>query len=412
MDSISARFTYDGGHFSNRYYWLKTPGESDGCTELLPDGTPCPRFDRSCASIDSIGSAAGEPRAPEAGEWFVPQLAELACRAELKGQEGQEGQKGCDGTIAVAAEELPRPKVPIPAGAGLYDGPLPASAASGSRWNPDPKTTTYTRGTVSPGRGSYQWSWLVMLAGVLVVLLMVLLLVGAEEAREMLAAGERADAMDIARAFGRKVLQVLSWAATTAVLQAMRLGSTAAGARRVGTRLLPLLAWLRAAAAVALMRAAAAIQPNPMEAGVQAVPTDEPSEPSGQSPASPPPLAPSGSAPPPADVFTAELNSMRRHADEEECELEVLEGSRTPTWLREAADRLSDVGAGVDAGGEGGGEGRRKEGGAHGACAPEPSTPEPPQGRVDEGEGKDVDEGEAEEEEEEEEEEAEEEGPG
>ena len=31
------------------YFWLKTPGESDGCTELLPDGTPCPRFDRMCA---------------------------------------------------------------------------------------------------------------------------------------------------------------------------------------------------------------------------------------------------------------------------------------------------------------------------------------------------------------------------
>ena len=25
------------------YFWLKTPGESDGCTALLPDGTRCAR---------------------------------------------------------------------------------------------------------------------------------------------------------------------------------------------------------------------------------------------------------------------------------------------------------------------------------------------------------------------------------
>ena len=36
-----------------------------------------------CASIDSIGSATGEPRAPEAGAWFVPQLVELSCRSVL-----------------------------------------------------------------------------------------------------------------------------------------------------------------------------------------------------------------------------------------------------------------------------------------------------------------------------------------
>lgn len=49
------------------------PGESDGCTALLPgsDGSGnCPRFDDGCASEDSIGSRQGEPRAPEAGQWF------------------------------------------------------------------------------------------------------------------------------------------------------------------------------------------------------------------------------------------------------------------------------------------------------------------------------------------------------
>merc|ERR1719188_1316938 len=63
------------------FFYLKTPGESDGCTQELPSGEQCPRFDLMCGSADSIGSRAGEPRAPEAGGWFdyqVKQLAEFA----------------------------------------------------------------------------------------------------------------------------------------------------------------------------------------------------------------------------------------------------------------------------------------------------------------------------------------------
>ena len=52
------------------YAWLKTPGESDGCTSQLPDGSQCARFDSFCGSEDSIGSASGEPRVPLAGKWF------------------------------------------------------------------------------------------------------------------------------------------------------------------------------------------------------------------------------------------------------------------------------------------------------------------------------------------------------
>jgi len=65
------------------YFWLKTPGESDGCTEFLPDGSKCPRFDQDCGSPDSIGSGADEPRAPEAGQWFDYQIKQLAERAAL-----------------------------------------------------------------------------------------------------------------------------------------------------------------------------------------------------------------------------------------------------------------------------------------------------------------------------------------
>jgi len=64
-------------------HWLKTPGESDGCTRELPDGTTCPRFDQACASTDSLGSQYGEPRAPEAGLWYHYQIAQLADNADL-----------------------------------------------------------------------------------------------------------------------------------------------------------------------------------------------------------------------------------------------------------------------------------------------------------------------------------------
>jgi len=65
------------------YFWLKTPGESDGCTKILPDGKECPRFDTMCGSEDSIGSGANEPRAPEAGQWFDYQVKQLAANAHF-----------------------------------------------------------------------------------------------------------------------------------------------------------------------------------------------------------------------------------------------------------------------------------------------------------------------------------------
>ena len=59
------------------FVWLKTPGESDGCTQTLPDGSACKRFDSMCSSVDSIGSKVGEPRAPEAGKWFDFQIKQV-----------------------------------------------------------------------------------------------------------------------------------------------------------------------------------------------------------------------------------------------------------------------------------------------------------------------------------------------
>ena len=72
-----------------RYLWIKTPGESDGCSAILPDGTPCPRFDSQCGAADALGSAAGEPPAPEAGLWYDYQVLQLAENAALNyGAEG------------------------------------------------------------------------------------------------------------------------------------------------------------------------------------------------------------------------------------------------------------------------------------------------------------------------------------
>lgn len=76
---VGVRPTTETGYESiDAFFWLKTPGESDGCTQELPDGSQCPRFDSFCGSQDSIGSRSGEPRAPEAGSWFDYQIKQLA----------------------------------------------------------------------------------------------------------------------------------------------------------------------------------------------------------------------------------------------------------------------------------------------------------------------------------------------
>jgi len=67
------------------YFWLKTPGESDGCTQTLPNGQQCLRFDSFCGSSDSIGSQQGEPRSPVAGQWFDYEVQMLAKNQHMHG---------------------------------------------------------------------------------------------------------------------------------------------------------------------------------------------------------------------------------------------------------------------------------------------------------------------------------------
>jgi len=104
------------------FHWLKTPGESDGCTQILPDGASCPRFDAMCASSDSIGSQSGEPRAPEAGLWFHHQIQELAENAQLGDSWWVDlynsGNLQCRGPDGGCAPAMPtKPPAPAPTSA-------------------------------------------------------------------------------------------------------------------------------------------------------------------------------------------------------------------------------------------------------------------------------------------------------
>ncbi|CAK0792022.1 unnamed protein product, partial [Prorocentrum cordatum] len=96
------------------YYWLKTPGESDGCSQQLPDGTQCPRFDDMCGSADSIGSRAGEPRAPEAGAWFDYQVKQLAANAHLEPPEAATAASSASGFGACGADLQRQRPQPLP----------------------------------------------------------------------------------------------------------------------------------------------------------------------------------------------------------------------------------------------------------------------------------------------------------
>mmetsp|Transcript_43296 Transcript_43296/g.135357 ORF Transcript_43296/g.135357 Transcript_43296/m.135357 type:complete len:776 (+) Transcript_43296:48-2375(+) len=88
------------------YFWLKTPGESDGCSQILPDGKECPRFDAKCASVDSIGGRSGEAAAPEAGMWFDFQVKQLAENAHFDPPEAS-SEGSCPASANGASQAMP-----------------------------------------------------------------------------------------------------------------------------------------------------------------------------------------------------------------------------------------------------------------------------------------------------------------
>eukprot|EP00419_Tripos_fusus_P090387 CAMPEP_0172860720 /NCGR_PEP_ID=MMETSP1075-20121228/72246_1 /TAXON_ID=2916 /ORGANISM="Ceratium fusus, Strain PA161109" /LENGTH=770 /DNA_ID=CAMNT_0013708785 /DNA_START=35 /DNA_END=2347 /DNA_ORIENTATION=+ len=110
------------------YFWLKTPGESDGCTQKLPDGNSCPRFDGKCGSVDSIGSQPSEPRAPEAGHWFDYQVKQLAANARFKAPlQDRSNGSACPASLIQPVQPW-QPAQPL-----LPGSPLPSPATNGSK---------------------------------------------------------------------------------------------------------------------------------------------------------------------------------------------------------------------------------------------------------------------------------------
>ena len=74
------------------YFWLKTPGESDGCIDVMEQGTcnnadgfgnQCVRYDKDCGTHpENIGYYSNQPCPPEAGGWFDYQMLLLAGQEE------------------------------------------------------------------------------------------------------------------------------------------------------------------------------------------------------------------------------------------------------------------------------------------------------------------------------------------
>jgi cellulose 1,4-beta-cellobiosidase len=109
------------------YFWLKTPGESDGCSQTLPSGGKCPRFDADCGGIDSLGAGAGEPLAPEAGQWYDYQVKQLAKNARFSEPEPSSGE--CDGSWQPAPTPSPWNPSPSPS-----PSPTPVGGECAGAW--------------------------------------------------------------------------------------------------------------------------------------------------------------------------------------------------------------------------------------------------------------------------------------
>ena len=68
-------------------FWIKPPGESDGCsgnTTLCPT---CINGDKMCAASDALGTQAGEQCPPEAGDWYDFEVKQLAQNAHFNGED-------------------------------------------------------------------------------------------------------------------------------------------------------------------------------------------------------------------------------------------------------------------------------------------------------------------------------------
>lgn len=131
------------------YLWLKTPGESDGCSKQLPDGNQCPRFDEMCASADSLGSQIGEPRAPEAGLWFHYQIAMLAENEEMGDASAFQTAGNCG--VPPASSTSTISTTPVPTSTTAIMDPATTSGSSTAATSTSLIGTTPSTTTVLPG---------------------------------------------------------------------------------------------------------------------------------------------------------------------------------------------------------------------------------------------------------------------
>ena len=99
------------------FFWIKTPGESDGCSTLLSDGSACPRYDSHCGLDSSLTPA------PEAGQFSSSLMDSLVRNGvvhavprggsggggrseDSRGGGGENGEGKLAGASAVAGEVL------------------------------------------------------------------------------------------------------------------------------------------------------------------------------------------------------------------------------------------------------------------------------------------------------------------
>jgi len=118
------------------YFWLKTPGESDGCSQTLPNGKTCPRFDAKCASVDSLSAKAGEPAAPEAGMWYDYQVKQLATNARFKPERPPPSNNNGSECPTGLVPQAPNPWVPAKQSPSTPAG-NPNQGGHGSVGNPN-----------------------------------------------------------------------------------------------------------------------------------------------------------------------------------------------------------------------------------------------------------------------------------
>ena len=97
------------------YFWLKTPGESDGCINFNQQGTcdnsdgfgdDCVRYDTNCGTHpQNIGYTSDQPCPPEAGDWFSYQMQMLA---------GAKNPNQCSAGPTPPSPPTPPPSPPSP----------------------------------------------------------------------------------------------------------------------------------------------------------------------------------------------------------------------------------------------------------------------------------------------------------